>query len=108
MKQRLPITQFNLPVEEIRNGFYSDSYFVRSQTILDKDHYNPWVTMQVFQRQPAVLCGIDHAVAILTSCARKPENLKIRALFDGDRLDPWDTVMTIEGHLADFVHLETV
>ena len=55
MKQRLPITQFNLPVEEIRNGFYSDSYFVRSQTILDKDHYNPWVTMQVFQRQPAVL-----------------------------------------------------
>ena len=108
MKQRLPITQFNLPVEEIRNGFYSDSYFVRSQTILDKDHYNPWVMMQVFQRQAAVLCGIDHAIAILKMCARQTENLKIRALFDGDRLNPWDTVMTIEGHLADFVHLETV
>ena len=108
MKQRLPVSHFNLPVEEIRRGFYSDSYFVRSQMILDKDNYNPSVIMQVFQRQQAVLCGIDQAIAILKTCARQPEDLKIRALFDGDRLEPWDTVMTIEGRLADFVHLETV
>jgi nicotinate phosphoribosyltransferase len=29
-------------------------------------------------------------------------------MFDGDNLEPWDTVMTIEGKLASFVHLETV
>lgn len=108
MKQRLPVSHFNLPVEEIRRGFYSDSYFVRSQMILDNDNYNPQVLMQVFQRQQAVLCGIDQAIAILKTCARRPEDLKIRALFDGDRLEPWDTVLTIEGRLADFVHLETV
>ncbi|HWR28803.1 MAG TPA: nicotinate phosphoribosyltransferase [Negativicutes bacterium] len=108
MKQRLPVEKFNLPVAKIRSGYYSDSYFVRSKNILEQEHYNPHVVMQVFQRQHAVLCGIDHAVAILKSCADHPEELKIRALFDGDRLNPWDTVLTIEGRLADFVHLETV
>lgn len=108
MKQRMPVSKFNLPMEKIRNGYYSDSYFVRSQRILDADRQNPHVVMQVFQRQNAVLCGIDHSIAILKSCARNPDGLRIRALFDGDRLKPWDTVMTIEGPLADFVHLETV
>ena len=108
MQQRLPASRFNLPVDEIRNGFYSDSYFVRSKNILENDQYNPQVVMQIFQRQQSVLCGIDHAIAILKTCAIRPEDLKIRALFDGDRLEPWETVMTIEGRLADFVHLETV
>lgn len=108
MKERLPVSKFKLPVDEIRSGYFSDSYFVRSQNILDNDGYNPHVVMQVFQRQHAVLCGIDHAIAILKTCARNPEELEIRALFDGDRLEPWDTVLTIAGRLANFVHLETV
>ena len=108
MKQRLPVEHFKLPIDEIRSGYYSDSYFVRSKNILEKDNYNPHVMMQVFQRQHSVVCGVDHAIAILKTCADHPENLKIRAMFDGDRLEPWDTVMTIEGKLADFVHLETV
>ncbi len=108
MKQRLPVSKFNLPVDEIRKGYFSDCYFVRSKNILEKDHHNPHVVMQVFQRQAAVLCGIDHAIAILKTCADHPEELKIQALFDGDRLEPWETVLTIEGRLADFVHLETV
>jgi nicotinate phosphoribosyltransferase len=108
MKHRLPATHFNLPIDDIRNGYYSDSYFVRSKMILEKDNYNPQVLMQVFQRQQAVLCGIDHAIAILQTCADHPEHLKIRAMYDGDRINPWDTVLTIEGKLADFVHLETV
>ena len=108
MKQRLPLAHFNLPIDEIRRGFYSDSYFVRSKTILENDNYNPHVVMQVFQRQHAVLCGVDHAIAIVKACADQPGELKIRAMFDGDSLEPWDTVMTIEGRLASFVHLETV
>lgn len=108
MKQRIPAAKFNLPVDEIRNGFYSDSYFVRSRKILENDRHNPHVVMQIFQRQEAVLCGVDHAIAILKTCASNPEKLNIRALFDGDRLKPWETAMTIEGPLADFVHLETV
>ena len=108
MKQRLPFDQCNLPIDEIRRGYYSDSYFVRTKQILENDNYNPQVLMQVFQRQHSVLCGVDHAIAILKTCSTHPEQLKIRAMFDGDRLNPWETVMTIEGRLADFVHLETV
>ena len=36
------------------------------------------------------------------------EELEVAALAEGDRIEPWETVMTIEGDLSLFVHLETV
>ena len=108
MKQRLAPDVFNIPVEEIKNGFYSDSYFLRTSEILLKDNHHPRVMMQIFQRQQAVLCGMDEAIAIVQTCAHNPGSLVIRALCDGDVIEPWETVMTIEGDLADFSHLETV
>lgn len=108
MKQRLSPDLFSIPVDDIKKGVYSDSYFVRTQEILNKDNHHPRVLMQIFQRQHAVLCGIDEAIAIVKKCALNPENIKIRALYDGDEIQPWETVMTIEGDLADFSHLETV
>ncbi|MDR3563824.1 MAG: nicotinate phosphoribosyltransferase [Negativicutes bacterium] len=108
MKQRLSPDVFRIPVEEIKSGFYSDSYFLRTREILDKDNHHPRVMMQVFQRQNAVICGIDEAIAVIQKCAHNPEDLVIHALFDGDEIQPWETVMTIEGDLSDFSHLETV
>ena len=32
----------------------------------------------------------------------------MRALYEGDAIEPWETVMTIEGDYALFAHLETV
>jgi nicotinate phosphoribosyltransferase len=32
----------------------------------------------------------------------------VHALYDGDRIEPWETVMTIEGDYTLFAHLETV
>ena len=72
MKSRLPVSAFNLPVEEIHKGYYSDIYFVHSKAILEKDRFSPHVIMQVFQRQSAVLCGIDQAVAILKTLLGQP------------------------------------
>lgn len=108
MKQRLSPDLFQLPVEQIKNGFFSDSYFLRTQEILVKDNHHPRVLMQVFQRQNAVVCGIDEAIAIIKKCAYDPDSLVIHALYDGDQVEPWETVMTIEGDLANFSHLETV
>ena len=34
--------------------------------------------------------------------------LEVRALYEGDAIAPWETVMTIEGDYALFAHLETV
>ena len=84
--RRLNPKKFNIPVEKIRNGWYSDKYFVRTKEVLEKDNRHTRVLMQVFCRKEAVLCGVDEAVAILKLCADNPENLTIKALHDGDRI----------------------
>ncbi len=106
MRNRLPINTFDIPTDVIKKGFYTDAYFLRTQEILDAANHQPKVLMQVFQRENSVLCGIDESIAILKTCARNP--VKIHALFDGDEVKPWETVMTIEGNLADFAFLETI
>lgn len=108
MTKRLDPNSFDFPVEKIKNGFFSDIYFLRTQQILNGANHHPRVTVQIFQRDYAMLCGIDEAIALIKRCAHHPENIKIRALHDGDKIGPWETVMTIEGDLADFSHLETV
>lgn len=108
MKQRLSPDLFSIPVEQIKSGFFSDSYFLRTQEILNGDNHHPKVVMQIFQRQSAVVCGLDEAIAIIKKCAHNPDSLVIHALHDGDLVEPWETVMTIEGDLVDFSHLETV
>jgi nicotinate phosphoribosyltransferase len=63
--------------------------------------------MQVFQKRQAVLGGMDEAIAILKLCAHDWEALTVHALYDGDEIGPWETVMTIEGDYTLFAHLET-
>lgn len=61
---------FDLPVEKIRSGHYSDQYFNYTKAIFEDGKYDaPHVTMQVFQKQDAVLGGIDEAIAILRECS---------------------------------------
>jgi nicotinate phosphoribosyltransferase len=65
MQARLNSHLFDLPVQELRRGYRSDIYFWRSKRALELHGLHPQVTMQVFQKQPAVLCGMDEALAIL-------------------------------------------
>ena len=106
--KRLNPKIFDLPVEKIRSGWYSDKYFVRTKEILLKDNYHPRVLMQVFAKREGVASGLDEAIAILKLCADNPEKLEIKALYDGDEFSPWETVMTIRGDYSSFAHLETV
>lgn len=69
MLKRLPVHTFDIPLPEIRRGYYSASYFGKAKRILElTDHEFSPVTMQVFQRGKAILCGIDEAIAILKTC----------------------------------------
>ena len=108
MKNRLPVEHFHFPVEKIKAGYYTDAYFLRTEEILNGDNHHPRVMMQLFTREPVVVCGIDETIALIKTCAHNPENITIHALHDGDEVDPWETLMTIEGDLADFAHLETI
>jgi nicotinate phosphoribosyltransferase len=107
-RRRLPPEIFDLPVEKMREGYYTDAYFNYARDTLVADGRHPRVVMQVFQKKRAVLGGMDEAIAILKLCSGDWEALTVHALYDGDDLSPWETVMTIEGDFTLFAHLETV
>jgi len=107
-RQRLDPSIFNLPVERMRRGYYSDKYFVRAREVLLADKHRPRVLMQVFGTAHAYLGGIDEAIAILKLCAIEWDELVVHALYDGDEIRPWETVLTIEGPYDAFAHLETL
>jgi nicotinate phosphoribosyltransferase len=107
-RKRLPPEIFDLPVEKMREGYYTDAYFNHTRNVLLADGRHPRVVMQIFQRKHAVLGGLDEAIAILKLCSDDWEQLTVHALYDGDRIAPWETAMTIEGDYTLFAHLETV
>jgi nicotinate phosphoribosyltransferase len=106
-KQRLAPETFDLPVEKMRAGWYTDAYFNYTRDTLLEDGRHPRVVMQVFQKEKAWLGGMDEAIAILKLCSYDFEGLEVRALFDGDVIDPYEPVMHIEGDYTAFAHLET-
>jgi nicotinate phosphoribosyltransferase len=107
-RPRLDPAIFHLPVERMRAGYYSDKYFVRTRDILLANGNRPRVTMQVFAKEHAFLGGIDEAIAILKLCAVDWRELAVKALYDGDEIEPWETVLLIEGPYDAFAHLETL
>src|SRR3954447_8591889 len=116
-RTRLSPEVFRLPVERIREGYYSDAYFNFSKELLEEEGRHPRVTMQVFQKHQSILGGIDEAIAVLKQCSGRHgaggwedgwSQLEVHALHEGDEIAPRETVMTIEGDYSLFAHLETV
>jgi len=117
-RRRLDPAIFNLPVGRLRSGHYSDTYFNLAKKLLEAEDHHPHVLMQVFQRHDSMLGGIDEAIAVLKLGAGHAgadgewvpgwDRLAVRALHEGDALEPHETVLTIEGDPSLFAHLETV
>jgi len=107
-RRRLDPAVFDLPVDKMRAGYYTDAYFNHTRSTLLEDGRHPRVTMQVFQKKHAYLGGMDEAIAIFKLCADDWDALTVHALYDGDPIAPHETVMTIEGDYTTFAHLETL
>src|SRR5881392_387734 len=107
-RKRLDPSVFDLPVEKMRAGYYTDAYFNHARATLLRDGRRPSVVMQVFQKNHSYLGGMDEALAILKLCADDWDALRVHALYDGDLLNPYETVLTIEGDYTTFAHLETL
>src|SRR3712207_935819 len=100
-RERLAPSVFRLPVAKLRAGHYSDAYFNHTKALLEADGRHPDVLMQVFQRKPSVLGGIDEAIAVLKQCSGRRtadrrwiagwRDLRVRALHEGDEIAPWET-----------------
>lgn len=125
MNARTDPSVFQLPVDKMRSGWYSDQYFNLTKELLEGDGNRPNVVMQCFQRNESTLGGIDEAIAILKLCSghHSPrriagerygiwipgwDKLTVKALHEGDEIEPWEPVLQIEGPYHLFAHLETV
>ena len=105
-------------IRQIRNGYFSARYFLRTQEVLISQNNWSHVTMQVFQkRNHAVLCGIEEVKSLLkTACGIYRDGkwksmwkkLTVDSLQDGDIVSPYEPVMHITGPYLAFVHLESL
>ncbi|GLB58546.1 nicotinate phosphoribosyltransferase [Cytobacillus sp. NCCP-133] len=94
--------------ERVRDGWFSAVYFLKTREIVKKHHEEKVVTMQFFQKNQAVLCGTDEVIALLKTFADRPDDLEINSLKDGDKISPFETVLTITGRYQDFGYLEGI
>ena len=119
-RPRLAPEVFALPVDRLREGYYTDAYFNGAKRVLESKGLRPRATMQVFQKTDgAVLGGMDEALAMLAVLGALQgdgrdgvwehgwDDLDVHALYDGDELSAWETVLTIDGDYSLFAHLET-
>lgn len=107
-KRRVDPALFELPVARIRAGIFTDAYFNRARLALRADARPARVTWQVSAKRGGWLSGIDEAVALFKLCSDDFAALDVHALYEGDRVDAWDTVLLVEGEYASFAHLETL
>ena len=97
------------PSLEILSGATADVYFARAHSILEREGMDPLVTMEVFCREDAVLCGIDEAKNlighVLAGC--DPGETRVESLSDGDRIAPKEIVLRIRARYRRFALYET-
>jgi nicotinate phosphoribosyltransferase len=97
------------PSWEILSGDSADVYFARADSILEREGLDPVVTMEVFARQDAVLCGIDEAKNLLAHVLVEsdPTETVIEALADGEAIGPKEVVLRITARYRRFGLYET-
>src|SRR5471030_2404324 len=95
-RKRIEPAAFNLPVEQIQQGFYTDTYLVRAREIVRQEKRSPTVLMQFTGKHEGWVSGVDETVAILKLCTADWSVLSVNALYEGDRYENWDTVLTVE------------
>jgi nicotinate phosphoribosyltransferase len=97
------------PSREILSGDSADVYFARAESVLEREGLDPIVTMEVFARQDAVLCGIDEAKNLIghVLATADPAETQVEALSDGDRIGPKEVVLRIRARYRQFGLYET-
>jgi nicotinate phosphoribosyltransferase len=97
------------PSVEILSGDSADVYFARAESILEREGRDPVVSMEVFARQDAILCGIDEAKNLLghVLATTDPTETTIEALSDGDSISSKEIVLRIRARYRRFGLYET-
>ncbi len=107
-RKRLDSSAFNLPVDHLRQGASIDRSAARVRQILIAEGRSPVVTIQIAAERACILGGTDEAIALLKACVENWAEgaVAVSALFDGERVEAAETVMTVSGPYERFAHLE--
>ena len=97
--------------EEVLTGQTADVYFERAHAILQAEHLDPVVVMEVFARDEGVLCGAAEVQAFLRQAlgpgnGHDPQPV-VDSLSDGDRFATKEVVLRIEARYSAFGLYET-
>jgi nicotinate phosphoribosyltransferase len=97
------------PSREILSGDSADVYFIRASRILEREGLDPIVAMEVFARQPGVLCGIGEAKNLLghVLATADPAEVSVESLDDGDTFESKEVVLRIRARYRHFGLYET-
>jgi len=95
------------PSIEILSGATADVYFARANSILDREGLDPMVTMEVFCREEAVLCGMGEAQNLIGHVLANETGAVVEALSDGDPVTPKEVVLRIRARYRAFALYET-
>ena len=104
-RKRLDPSNFDLPADDLRAGGFAHATAVWARDVLAADGRSPLVTVQFSSEQSGLLGGIDEAIALLKVGTDDWLQFVVHALYDGDRINADETVMTIEGRYERFAHL---
>jgi nicotinate phosphoribosyltransferase len=91
------------------SGDSADVYYARAESVLAAQGLDPIVTMEVFTRHEAVLCGIDEAKNLLghVLAGADPVETRLESLDDGDLIGSKEIVLRIRGRYRQFGLYET-
>jgi nicotinate phosphoribosyltransferase len=96
---------------DVLAGDTADVYFERARRILAAEGIDPVVTMEIFCRANAVLCGAEEALAYLREILGNGRRLDpppiVESLHDGDRITPLEVVLRITARYSAFGLYET-
>jgi len=95
------------PSHEILSGATADVYFARANRILEGEGLDPVVTMEVFCREDAVLCGMGEARNLIGHVLADEPGAIVEALDDGDSVTPKEVVLRIQARYRAFALYET-
>jgi nicotinate phosphoribosyltransferase len=95
------------PSMEILSGATADVYFARANSILDREGIDPVVTMEVFCREDAVLCGMGEATNLIGHVLAHEPGAIVEAMEDGDLVTPKEVVLRIRARYRAFALYET-
>jgi nicotinate phosphoribosyltransferase len=102
------------PAADVLAGETADVYFERARRILAAEGMDPVVTMEIFAREEAILCGAEEALAYLRAILGATDNgvpadpmPVVESLHDGDLIGPKEVVMRITARYSSFGLYET-